>query len=467
MKKAPASGEIGAFVPVPLSRSAVPKECTPLISRSSFPQPSLGNPPRLLLTVSITQIWTAFLATLTTLAFGLLWVFAQDQGDQHLASEGEALRAVANASLAALETEIDRSQVIVARSFARDPRLVEVARKASKSDQKGRFGNRFRDLAYQGPIAAHPELNLALVDPWGDILAEAGVATDALHRVAKQTRRSEDNKERIVPTPVLTMLAGHPFVFSIRAIKQSNLRLISLAPLFARGEGPVRRTLGSQFPAALIQDAQVALELSGSGEIRHRLPQLPLSLDLPHAGIGEYFVVGKGVDRRLGVTGRLADKYYAGGSNLALLVLSSTNGGYQGEGFWDRFGIAKARLGAPGSAIALLFALWLASVGISIILPRMEWILPIQRLIVALEDAQSPGSTQGLANGRWSPVFEPLVIAIGRRILRTTTHRGWKISTRGAVVQAMEADTDAVTVTRDAAPTSPVDEPVPQLRKSA
>lgn len=420
--------------------------------------------------VSITQIWTAFLATLTSTAFGLLWVFSQSQGEAVLASEGEALRAVANASLAALESEIDRSQVRASQRFSQDPRLVEIARKSSKSDQRGRFSGRFRDLAYQGPIASNPELNLALVDAWGDISAEAGVANEALHHIAKATRRSEGHQELHHPEPALTLIAGRPFVFSIQALPESKLRLISLAPLFAQGEGPIRRTLGSGYPAALIHKEQVALELSGSGEVGHRLKELPGSLDLPHAGIGEYFVLGQGVDRRLGVAGRLPNKYLFGKSELALLVLSSSNGGYQGEGFWARFQNAKGRVHHPTSAMALLLALWLASVGISVVLPRIEWVLPIQRLIGALEDAHCADSTQRLAQGRWSPVLEPLVIAIGRRILRTNTHRGWNVSTSAATVRAAQSSNDnqpPLTATRDEAPTSPAPEAVVEYRKSA
>lgn len=435
-----------------------------------FCQPRAALPPKLLGLVSLTQIWTGFLATLTTLAFGLLWVFAQGQDDQLLTSEGEALRAVANATLAALESEIEASQVVSSKRFVRHPKLVEIARKASKSDQKGRFSGPFRDLAYQGPIASNPELNLALVDAWGDILAEAGVTSDALHHIAKLTRRSEGRHESFQPTPALTLIAGQPFVLTIHGIKQSNLRLISLAPLSARGEGPVRRTLGSGYPAALVHDSKIMLELSGSGEMGHRLRDLPASLHLPRSGIGEYFLLGQGVDRRLGVGGNLDEKFHFGDPKLVLLVLSANNAGYQGDGFWDRFENARGRLGQPGSAVALLLALWLASVGISVVLPRMEWVLPIQRLIVALEEVHTAESTNRLAQGRWSPVFEPLVIAIGRRILRTTTHRGWKISGTGAVLRAGQApseEPDPITVTRDAAPTSPIEEPLPELRKSA
>lgn len=424
--------------------------------------------------MSITQIWAAFLATLATVAFGLFWVFSQGQDGLLLASEGEALRAVANASLAALEAEIDRSQVTISEGFARNPRLIDIARKASKSDQKGRFSGKFRDLAYQGPIAAHHELNLALVDAWGDILAEAGVASEALHQIAKRTHRSDNRRERRQPTPALTLVNGRTFVVSIQDIEKSNLRLISLAPLFAQGDGPVRRTLGSQYPAALVHHTSVALELSGSGELGHRLKDLPASLRLPRAGVGEYFVLGKGVDRRLGVAGHLGEQYYFGDTKLVLLVLSASNGGYQGEGFWDRFEKAKGRLGQPGSLVALLLALWLASVGISVVLPRIEWVLPIQRLIVALEDVHTAQSAQRLAQGRWSPVFEPLVIAIGRRILRSTTHRGWKVSSNGSIERSRsglpnetEPVTEPLTKPRDAAPTTPVEEPAGELRKSA
>lgn len=455
---------------VPAHRDTVPKLRDRVFGRSPFLQPNATNPPRLWRTVSITQIWTAFLATLTTFALGLLWVFSHDLGDERLSMEGEALRAVANASLAALESEIDHSQVVQSQEFARSPRLVDIARKASRSETRGRLSGKFRDLAYQGPIATHPELNLALVDAWGDIVAEAGLASDAVHQVAKLTRRTDQRKELRQSTPVLTLLAGHPFVFSIQSIKHSQLRLISLAPLYSRGDGPLRRSLGSQYPAALINDTKLVLELSGSGEVGHRLKDLPTSFRLPAAGIGEYFMVGNGVDRRIGVAGHLAEKYRFGASKLAILVLSSTNCGYQGDSFWARYQTAQGRLSHPGRAIFLLVALWMASVGLSVILPRIEWVLPIRRLIVALENPQGSDAASRLAQGRWSATFEPLVIAIGRRILRTTTHRGWKVSTGGPALGAGDPQTqdqDTVTVARDASPTAAAAEPAVPHRKSA
>lgn len=403
----------------------------------------------------MTQIWTAFLATLATLAIGILWVFSQGNGDAVLQSEGNALRAVANASLAALESEIDRSDVVVAQDFVRTPKLNAIARRATRSASPGRFARAFRDLAYQGPLQRYPELNLALVDPWGDLLAEAGLASDELRTIAKQTRRSEGTKELRQPDPVLTIITGRPFVLSIHTIDASELRLISLAPLKVNAEGPIRRSLGSSYAGALLRGPEIALEFSGSGTVQNLLNELPARMKTPSSGISDYFVAGQGADRRLAVSGRLAAKYRFGAKELSLLVISPNNAGYQLEGTWSRLSGAWTELGQRGRGMLALAMFWIASVGISIILPRIEWVLPVQRLTGALSEPLVQNDR--LVQGPWNRHFEALVAAIGQRTLRSSTHRTWRVSSKAASLVAANGSPAALECTRDATPTDPCD----------
>lgn len=417
--------------------------------------------------MSITQLWTAFLATLATVAIGIIWVFSQGNGEAVLQSEGNALRAVANASLAALESEIDRSNVVVAQDFVRTRELENIARRATQSSSPGRFARSFRDLAYQGPLNRYPDLNFALVDPWGDLFAEAGLANDEMRTIAKMTRRSEETQERTQRSPVLTMISNRPFVLSIYPIKQSDLRLISLAPLHATGEGPIRRSLGSSYPGALMWGQEIALELSGSGTIASLSKDLPAQTNLAATGISDYFLIGQGVDRRVAVSGRLAEKYRFGKNELSLLVLSPNNAGYQKGGLWNRLSSAWSQLTTRSRGMIFLCALWMASVGISLVLPRVEWILPIQRLIAALQTQPSPASSSDqLSQGPWNHHFEGLVAAIAQRTRRAATHRGWQISTRGGAISSGTSQQNLLLASRDAAPTTPTNEPV-DARESA
>lgn len=422
------------------------------------PKPWLNS----IATVSITQIWTAFLATLATLAMGVLWVFSHGQGDAMVKSEGDALRAVANASLAALETEINQSPAITAASFARHRPLETIARKASNSRAPGGFANHFRDLAYQGPVGQYPELSMALVDPWGDLLAEAGLANGELKVLGKRSAQQEPGSEATHGQASLTILDGKPFVFSIQSINGSDLRLLSVVPLKAQGDGPIRRTLGTAYPAALVHGSQVVLEFSGSGSVSTLLSTLPQQPTLSSAGISKYEMIGHGADRRLAVWGSLRSN--SPQSQVALLVLSAGNAGYSGEGLWARFTGAWSQVPHSTRGVFFLVALWIAALGISIILPRIEWIHPIARLTAALDEPDLRAGNERLAQGPWTGHFEPLLAALGRRVLRNSTQRGWQISGANALtrssakIAALHPDPVAVTPKtprQDLEPTAP------------
>lgn len=403
--------------------------------------------------MSFTQIWTAFLATVATLAIGVLWVFSHGQGDALVKSEGDALRAVANASLAALESEISHSAAVAGAPFSRHPTLEAIARRASQSRSPGRFAKSFRDLAYQGPLGQHPELSMALVDPWGDLLAEAGLANDELKTLGKRTGRQDGLAEKTQPKPALAIIQGKPFVFSIQTIQGSKLRLLSLIPLQARGDGPIRRTLGTAYPAALIHGSQVALEFSGSGSIATLLPKLPAERSASHAGISDYQMVGQGADRRLAVWGSLASPATVAKAQVALLVLSADNAGFSGDGFWVRLESAWAQAPHATRGVLFLIALWVTALGISVILPRVEWLHPIARLTAALNEPDLRASNERLTQGSWSSHFEPLITALGRRVLRNT-QRSWQISgvnsSARSSARVAALPQDAVTVTQGA-----------------
>lgn len=366
---------------------------------------------------------------MATLAMAAVLVLSQARRDSIAQSDGPALRAVANAALAALQAEILRSEAQHGRALAKSSKLRKIVGAHARSPVRAALPRRFRDLAYQGPLAEHQELSVALVDPWGEVIAEAGLASQALKRLAKNTRRQEKSKALLQPTPVLTMLDGRPLVFSIHPIEGSDLRLLGVAKLHAHGDGLVRRVLGSSYPAAIFSPEHLVLELAEATTLNALSREITTSGAHSTRGMSEATFVGKGVDRRLAVSGLIDSNYLFGKDPLSLVVLSPTNAGYQRHGILEQLSIAWGHFDQGRRGFLLLFALWLTSVGISVVLPRMEWSLPLSRLGAALEELQQRGSSEILQQSEWNRHFEALVTTLSRGPHGSATNRSWKLST--------------------------------------
>lgn len=381
------------------------------------------------------------------MAMAAVLVLSQARRDSIAQSDGPALRAVANAALAALQAEIHRSEAQQGRSFAKSPKLRQIVGAHARSPVRAALPRRFRDLAYQGILAEYQALSVSLVDPWGEVIAEAGLASQALKRLAKSTRRQEDKPALLQARPVLTMLDGHPLVFSIHPIEGSELRLLSVATLHAHGDGLVRRVLGSSYPAAIFSPDRLVLELAEATTLNALAREITDSGAHTTRGMSEATFVGKGVDRRLAVSGQIESDYLFGNETLSLVVLSPTNAGYQRHGIFEQLSVAWGHFDKGRRGFLLLIALWLTSISISVMLPRMEWSLPLSRLRAALEELQQRGSSEILQQSDWNRHFAALATSLSRGAHGNATNRSWKLSTSRRALRSSKQISPAIAQT--------------------
>lgn len=325
----------------------------------------------------LTRIWAAILAVLATACLtGMLLLAAARQSD-FTDAERAALRASAEAGLAALALEVHTSPV---REVSRlrsavtrpefDPNLA-----ASPESWTALAARQAEELRRLAPS----DWTLGLLAPDFTLLAVSGRGSGALREALQHPAVRNAGGAHDALVSLVAQDAVH--VVALSASEPSGHRWMAIAPLRTTAGSTFRRAVGEGTPAALVQGGRLVSEPVGEAALAEQLENLAIEhqLDTPEAGASPVFVTGKAPNVRLGALGRLPG---AAGQepNPVLLVTLSPRVIDPSRPHLSAALTRAAEYGLPPAAVVLLSGLLCLSLALAWFLPALEALQPLRRL---------------------------------------------------------------------------------------
>ncbi|GEM_PF-1212050 len=334
--------------------------------------------------VILTKLWAAILAGLATVLLAGMFLLSLDRAGGFSQADRAALRAVTEAGLAALTAEIQASPVTRASTVLQNPRLKQTLEgpPPRRGQPEPDFNGLLNEIAETGVLSQHPKMTLALVDQAGSVIAKAGIADQLLGEViALPAYQSLPPEQDSLFSATLGSSLHAVHVSAADASEQAR-RLVAIQALDVGAGSLLRRVLGRTTPSALVRDGKVLGDIFGDQPVGTELEVLSNTYfdATPDEGASEPFVVGEGLDARIGVLGRVPGPAGKGKHGTALVVLSHYTAAA------SRRDLAEALLEANDKGLAkqvnwpLLGGLLLVSLALAFYLPSLEATGPIRRL---------------------------------------------------------------------------------------
>jgi hypothetical protein len=339
--------------------------------------------------VLLTRLWGLILALLATGCLAGMFLLSLGSGDGFSDSDESALMSVTEAGVAALEAEIRASKVQQASRVLDDEALQEALDRSSSEeedlpDDEIPRDQIFAEVAEDLRLRTETDMTLAVVDDAGQVRIANGIAQPLLSELV-----SNDAYQQ-APTDTDTMfsvlLGGELYVAYVSPPDEKSRRLVAVDPLEIGGGSLLRRVLGSQNPAGLLRGNDLVGDIIGDQPVGSELELLARNYrdDAPDRGSSRVFVVGEGLDARLGALGRVPGPAGKGNNGVMLGVLSRRTAA---TGQRD---LAKALRAAADHTDQLnwplLLGLLAISAALAIYLPHIEAVAPMRRLSAEFEN---------------------------------------------------------------------------------
>ena len=211
----------------------------------------------------LTRAWSIILAILATACLAGMFLLSADRGGGFGEADRAAVRAVAEAGVAALDAQIQASPVQQAGSVMQSARLKEALVAPPDPDDPDAWDVEVYDAlgeaAEETRVRTGSNMTVALIDKTGAVMAVSGAA-------------EKDLPELIASKAFQDAPEDEDMLFSIALADQLNVakvirpdaegrRLVAVEPLQIGAGSLLRRVLGSSTPAALIRKGHVSRTL--------------------------------------------------------------------------------------------------------------------------------------------------------------------------------------------------------------
>lgn len=345
-----------------------------------------------------TKIWTAVLAVLATACLAGMYLLSTGSSGGFTEADKTAVRAVTEAGIAALASDINSSPVSLGPSLLSDTRLKEalegpVVPPADDPDAQS-LQDVFEQVANEGLLNEHPRMSMAIVDKAGTILARTGLTPELFDELLEMPAFASSLEAE--EAELLSATLGgklHAVKLSRPQADAHQRRLVTINAVELGGGSFFRRVVGTQNPAGLVRDGQVLGDVIGGAKaeelaefVELHLPNIP-----PREGASAVFMVGEGSSARIGSAARVPGPAGAGDSGTMFVVLSShTTGSTQQDmatalrNALDSGGLGQLNWVLVGGLLAI-------SLVLTFYLPHAEFNTPMRRLA---------GEFHGIIEGR-------------------------------------------------------------------
>ena len=345
-----------------------------------------------------TKIWTAVLAVLATACLAGMYLLSTGSSGGFSDADEVAVRAVTEAGMAALASDVNSSPVSLAPSLLADPRLKAAldggeAPAGEDGDEAPSLKDVFDDVAYQGLLNSDSLMSLAVVDKGGTVLVRTGAAPedfDELDRIAGLSSALASDDSTLMSATLGGQL--HAVNISRPLGEAQSRRLVAIRPVELGGGSFFRRVVGTENPAGLIRDGKLIGDAIGGAKAAELAAALETHLaEIPSEGASAAFVVGEGSDARLGAAARVPGPAGKGKSGSFFVVLSSSTAGASQQDMAAALSSALASGGLAQLNWVLVIGLLAISLGLTFYVVHIEFNAPMRRLA---------GEFQAIAEGR-------------------------------------------------------------------
>ena len=331
----------------------------------------------------LTRAWAIILAFLATACLAGMFLLSSNLGGGFSDADRAAVRAITEAGVAALESQLQGSPVQQTAGLAGDARIKEALAAERDPDDPDALEVRIYDavseVAEEVRVRTGSNMTIALVDGNGAIVAASGAVEKDLPQlvasaVFQDAPADEDSLFSIT-------LGDQIHVAKLLRPDAKGRRLVAVEPLEIGADSLLRRVLGSTHPAGLVRKGELLGDIMGNQPVTEELIQLAKEHinDTPNEGASKVFTVGDGMDARLGSLGRIPGP--AGqGDNGAMLVVLSTSTAAAGHKDMAQ-ALSEARESEDTELpLPLLGGLLIVTVGLAFYLPGLEGLTPMRRL---------------------------------------------------------------------------------------
>ncbi|NVB39533.1 hypothetical protein G6O69_16950 [Pseudenhygromyxa sp. WMMC2535] len=386
-----------------------------------------------------TKIWTAILAVLATACLAGMYLLSTGASGGFTKADEAAVRAITEAGMAALASDINSSPVSLGPSVLADARLKEALDKSAvppegASPDEQSLQDVFTQVINENLLNEYPLMSMAIVDKSGNILARSGFDAplfDELMKVsAVETALGSEEAERLSAT-----LGGklHAVQVSRPVGESQQRRLLTIRAVELGGGSFFRRVVGTENPAGLVRAGEVLGDPIGGAKAGDLTAWVEGNLDsVPPEGASQVFQIGTGPDARIGSAARVPGPAGKGKDGTLFVVLSSHTLGSTQQDMSTALSAALASGGLSRLNWILVGGLLVISLALTFYLPFIEYSTPLRRLAAeyrAIAEAKQHEVNHDTYSG------EVAKVALGSQRAMEALHLSWEN-------EAMEGEED-------------------------
>lgn len=345
-----------------------------------------------------TKIWTAVLAILATVCLAGMYLLSTGSSGGFTTADETAVRAVTEAGMAALQSDINSSPVSLGPSLMADTRLKEaldgpaVPPPGPDGLQEPTLQDIFWQVANESLLNEYPRMSMAIVDKGGTILARAepleqGLFDEFVKMPIAQTVLASEEAELLSAT-----LGGklHAVKLSRPLPDGTQRRLVTIHAVELGGGSFFRRVVGESL-GGLVRDGKVLGDPIGGAKPEELVAFTTQHMDsIPPEGASSVFTVGEGANARLGSATRVPGPAGKGKAGTLFVVLSTNTLGSTQQDMVTALKLALDSGGLAQLNWVLVLGLLVISLGLTFYLPTIEYNGPLRRLT-----AEFNGITEG------------------------------------------------------------------------
>jgi hypothetical protein len=408
--------------------------------------------PTLLKVVLFTKIWTAVLAVLATACLAGMYLLSTGSSGGFTEADNTAVRAVTEAGMAALASDVNSSPVSLGPSLLADSRLKEALDPPTdpppKPDEDGleqtpeeKLAAVFEDVANESLLDEQPLMSVALIDKDGKVAAKTGLAPELFEELT-QLQAIQDALESEDAQLLSATVGGklHAIKLSRPLAESQARRLVAIQAVELGGGSFFRRVVGTGTPAGLVRGKEVIADtLVGGAKAEELIAWLEAHRDdLPPEGASAVFEVGEGGETRIGAGARVPGPAGKGKDATVFVVLSAHNLASTQQDMATALSAAINGDGLKQLNWPLVGGLLAISLVLTFYLPHLEFNSPMNRL---------QGELTALIEGRKHQIdhdtYGGLYGTIGRSI--TAVLEAQRVSLDAALI---DSDVDSSTARR-------------------
>lgn len=355
----------------------------------------------------LTKLWASILALAAAAFLAGMMVLSLGPAGGFTDADRAAVRAATEAGLAAIQAEIQSSAVQRAPSLLTDSRLADALDKFDPdvAEDDPRFvplEQILADVSEENLLGDFPKMTVGIVDREGKVVAGNGIGKGLLDPAAQVAmRHAKEGAETLLSAT----LGGRLHVVMLSRPTEAGYRLLAIQPLPTGAGSLLRRVLGTQHPAALVRNGKIVGDLIGDLQVGPQIERLATehAEDAPEDGASDVFVVGSGLDARIGAIGRVPGPAGQGDDATMLVVLSRATAAAGTRSVGDAIDEAIASGRIKDIAWPAVLAVLALGIGLAFYLPQMEVVGPLRRLAGELE-AIAQGTQHQVFHDRYTGV---------------------------------------------------------------